>query len=208
MKLRLMPREEQFFDLFNEAAAHVVKGARLLQDLVNNFDTASEKAALAVQMEHQCDAILHEVFRRLNNTFIAPFDREDIHGLIGGLDDIMDYIESTCDRLVLYQVACPTREAVALADILVRATEQIQEAVAHLDKLRQTRKILDPCVRVNDIENEGDQINRKALQRLFSGEMSALDALKWREIYDHFETAIDNCEDVAHLLEGIVVKNA
>jgi len=203
-----MPREEHFFDLFNDAAANVVEGAIVLRDLIGDLSKSQEKAMKAVEIEHRGDAILHETFKRLNNTFITPFDREDIHSLIGGLDDIIDYIESTCDRLVLYQITEPTEESLELADVLVRATREVQAAVAHLSQLRHIRKVLDPCVRVNDYENEGDRINRRALQRLFSGVMGPLDALKWREIYDHFETAIDKCEDVAHALETIVVKNA
>ncbi len=208
MKLRLMPREEQFFGLFNDAAGYVVEAAEVLQELVNDLPGAAAKAARAVDIEHKCDSILHEVLTRLNNTFITPLDREDIHTLIAGLDDIVDFTEATCDRLTLYGVEKVTEESVELADVLVRAAKQVQEAVSHLNDLRHIRKVLDPCVRVNDFENEGDRINRRALQRVFGGEMQPLDALKWREIYDHFEAAIDRCEYVAHLLESIVVKNA
>lgn len=208
MKLRLMPREEQFFDLFDDAAANVVLATRVLRELVQDISRAKEKADQAVELEHRGDSILHECFTRLNNTFITPLDREDIHSLIAGLDDIVDYTESTCDRLVLYQIDEPTEESLELADVLVRAAEQVQQAVRHLNNLRDIRKVLDPCVRVNDFENEGDRVNRRALQRLFSGEMEPLDALKWREIYDTFEEAIDKCEYVAHVIESIVVKNA
>ncbi len=208
MRLRLMPREEQFFELFNQMADIVVKGARVLNDLVQDFSKAPELAAQAIEIEHEGDFILHEVFKRLNNTFITPLDREDIHALIGGLDDILDYVEATCDRLVLYQIKQPTPEALEMADVIVRATEQVQLAVSHLDDLRDIRKVLDPCVRVNDFENEGDRINRRALQQIFSGSLEPLEALKWREIYDQFESAVDKCEFVAHILESIIVKNA
>ncbi len=208
MRLHLMPREEPFFELFDQAAANVVQGAKVLKEMVTDFSKAEDKAAVAIEIEHRGDSILHEVFKRLNNTFITPLDREDIHMLIGGLDDIIDYIESTCDRLLLYKVNEPTEEALEFAEVVLRATEQVQIAVTNLNDLRNIRKVLDPCVRVNDFENEGDRINRRALQRLFSGAMEPLEALKWREIYDHFESAIDKCEDVAHILESIVVKNA
>lgn len=208
MRLHLMPREEQFFDIFDEAAANVVKGAKVLREMVQDFSLAEQKAAECVTIEHEGDRLLHEVFRRLNDTFITPLDREDIHALIGGLDDILDYIESTCDRLVLYKVEAPTGEAVEMADVIVRATEQIEIAVGALKNVRSIEKILDPCIVVNDLENEGDRINRRALQRLFGGEIEPLEALKWREIYDHFEQAIDHCEDVAHTLQAVVVKNA
>ncbi len=208
MKLRLMPREEQFFELFDRAAGNVVKAARVLNEMMQDFSKAQEMAAKAIELEHEGDFILHEIFKRLNDTFITPLDREDILALIGGLDDITDFIEATCDRLVLYGVDKPTPEAVEMADVILRASEQVQEAVSHLSQLRDTRKVLDPCVRVNDFENEGDRINRRALQQLFSGAMEPLEAMKWREIYDQFEEAIDKCEYVAHLLESIVVKNA
>ncbi len=208
MRLHLMPREEQFFDIFDEVAINVVKGARALQEMVHDFSQAELKAAECVQIEHEGDRLLHEVFRRLNDTFITPLDREDIHALIGGLDDILDYVESTSDRLLLYNIGVPTEEAVEMADIIVKAAEQIQIAVSALKDIRNIQKILDPCIVVNDLENEGDRINRRALQKLFSGQVEPLDALKWREIYDHFEEAIDHCEDVAHTLQTVVVKNA
>ncbi len=208
MRLHLMPREEQFFDIFDEVAANVVKGANILQEMVLDFSLAEQKAAECVHVEHEGDRLLHEVFRRVNDTFITPIDREDIHALVSGLDDVLDYIESTCDRLALYNIGQPTEEAIAMADIIVRASEQIVIAVAALKDIRNIEKILAPCVAVNDLENEGDRINRRALRKLFSGEMEPLEAFKWREIYDHFEEAIDHCEEVAHTLQTVVVKNA
>lgn len=207
MRLRLMPRQEKFFELFDELAQNAVSCARALQALVEDPQQARERAADATDLEHKGDRIVHEAFNRLNNSFITPIDREDIHSLLGGMDDIIDYIESTCDRLVLYQITEMTPEAREMADVLVRAADQVREAISHLSEIRNIRKILDPCVRVNDFENEGDRINRRALQIIFSGSMAPLEALKWREVYDHFEKAIDKCEDVAHVLESIVVKN-
>ncbi|MCC6484558.1 MAG: DUF47 domain-containing protein [Armatimonadetes bacterium] len=208
MKLHLMPRQEQFFELFDRAAANAVKAAQVLNEMVKDFNKAPEMSARAVEAEHEGDFILHDIFKRLNDSFITPLDREDIHALADGLDDITDFIESACDRLVLYAVTEPTSEAIEMADVILQATQEVQKAVSHLSELRDTRKVLDPCVRVNDFENEGDRINRKALKQIFSGAMEPLEAMKWREIYDHFEEAIDKCEHVAHILEGIVVKNA
>jgi uncharacterized protein Yka (UPF0111/DUF47 family) len=141
-------------------------------------------------------------------SFVTPIDREDIHALAGGLDDVLDYIEATSDRMVLYRIPSPTPEAIELARILVAASEEVQAGVTAIANFRQTDAILKHCVRINELENDGDVVLARALSKLFEGNPHPLDVLKWKEIYDHVETATDKCEDVANVLESVVVKNA
>ena len=206
--MRLMPKEERFFDLFDQAAAKVVEAARTLLDMLENYTDIGYKAGEIRRLEHEGDVIVHEIAKRLNASFVTPIDREDIHALAGGLDDILDYIEATSDRLPLYKIEAPTPEIIELSRVLVTACEEVQAGVTALANFRETESILKHCVRINEMENQGDAILRQALSTLFSGELPPLDVVKWKEIYDHLETATDKCEDVANVLETVVVKNA
>ena len=206
MKLRILPREERFFDLFEVDAANVVAGATLLQEMVNNYDRAQELAQQIEEVEHEGDITTHEIFDRLNHTFITPFDHEDIHDLAGRMDDILDNIEATADRMHLYDAGVPTPEMLNLVEVLADATKAVERAVTGLRDMKNARRILDHCIEIHRLENVGDEQSRLALAKLFKGN-DALHALKWKEIYDHVENAVDKCEDVAGIVESIVVKH-
>lgn len=206
MKLSFCPREERFFDLFEDAARNICVGAKLLVDLVNDHENSKELSDKIEAVEHEGDITTHEIADRLNRTFITPFDHEDIHDLAGRLDDILDNIEATADRMHLYEAGVPSQEMVELTEVLEKATQVLERAVGGLRDMKNARRILDYCIEIHRLENEGDEQSRIALAELFKGS-DALHALKWKEIYDHVEEAIDKCEDVASIIEGIVVKH-
>jgi predicted phosphate transport protein (TIGR00153 family) len=207
MKLNFMPKEERFFELFSSQAQNIVRGASLLADLVRDQSRASDLRNEIEAVEHEGDITTHEIADRLNRTFITPFDHEDIHDLASRLDDVLDNIEATADRMFLYEAGPAGPEMVSLADVLADATKALERAVEGLsDVNRNARRILDHCIEIHRLENMGDEQSRLALANLFKGS-DALHALKWKEIYDHVENAIDKCEDVASILEGIVVKH-
>ncbi len=206
MKLRFVPQEARFFELFDQATANVVRGAQLLLELMSNHGRAEELRRRIEEVEHEGDIITHDIADRLNRTFITPFDHEDIHELSGRLDDVLDNIEATADRMFLYEAGQPTPEMVDLVKVLADATQVLQKAVGGLSDMRNARRILDYCIEIHRLENVGDEDSRIALAALFKGS-DAIYALKWKEIYDHVEEALDNCEDVASIVEGIVVKH-
>jgi predicted phosphate transport protein (TIGR00153 family) len=207
MKLKFMPREERFFELFNEQTGNLVRGAELLVKLVADHTQAEDVRRQIEEVEHQGDITTHEIADRLNRTFNTPFDHEDIHDLAARLDDVLDNIEATADRMFLYEAGRAGAEMVTLAENLSDATKALASAVEGLhDVNRNARRIMDYCIEIHRLENVADEQSRLALARLFRG-TDALYALKWKEIYDHVENAIDKCEDVATILEGIVVKH-
>ncbi len=207
MKLRFIPREERFFELFEEQARNIVKGADLLVALVGEPARAADLRGEIEEVEHEGDITTHEIADRLNRTFVTPFDHEDIHALAGRMDDVLDNIEATADRMFLYEAGAPSPEMVGLVEVLAEATKALEKGIEGMkDIARNARRILDYCIEIHRLENIGDEESRLALAKLFKGS-DALHALKWKEIYDHVEEAIDKCEDVASIVEGIVVKH-
>lgn len=207
-RFRFIPTEENFFELFDEIAAVLVEAAECLRDLINNYEDIEEKTRTLRDMEKRVDVATDGICRRLNISFVTPIDREDIHELATKMDDVLDYIEASADRMKLYGVEKPLGEAAELAELIVEGTKLIQQAVHALSDFRDIRVILDPCIEINKIENAGDQVERRALKRLFQEETRPLEVAKWQEIFHRLETATDRCEDVANILESIVVKNA
>ena len=207
-RIRFMPTEEEFFLLFNEIAEMMVQSAICLRELMANYDEAEEKGRQLREMEKRVDRVTEEICRRLNESFVTPIDREDICELAAKMDDVLDYIEASADRMKLYGVDKPREEAAELADILVEQTKLIKQSVFALPGLRNIDTVLDPCIKINELENQGDAVQRKALKRLFKEETRPLEIAKWQEIFDRLEIATDRCEDVANVLESIVVKNA
>jgi uncharacterized protein len=205
VRLRLIPREERFFDLFVEDAANVLGAARLLESMIRSYDQLPRRAGEIRDAEHRGDEISHDIGHRLESTFVTPFDREDIHALISGLDDVLDLIEEVADTFVLYRVDAPTPEAIQQASIVVRQCEQLHEALLHL---RGFKGLEGYWIEVHRLENEGDQVTRGAIARLFDERHKPLEIIKWKEIYSLLETTIDTCEDVANIIERIVVKHA
>ena len=205
MRLRLIPREERFFDMFVEDAANVLHGARLLEAMLRTYDNPERQAKELFAVEHQGDEISHAIGKRLNTTFVTPFDREDIHGLISGLDDILDLIEETADTFILYHIDRPTPEAIEQAGVIVRQCELIHEA---LTKLRSFKALQRYWIEIHRLENEGDRITRAAVAGLFATQQQPVDIIKWKDIYTLLEGCIDKCEDVANIIEKIAIKHA
>ncbi len=203
MRLRLIPREESFFDLFEEMAKKVQDGADELLDLLKNYSDLDRKAGRVLDIEHEGDEITHEVIRRLNTTFITPFDREDIHRLASSLDDVLDHIEAAAEYLQLHKIDEPIPQMVTLAETLSTAARITAESMPGLRKMKD----LSPYwVEINRLENEGDRSYRRTIAELFSGDYKAMDVLKFKDIIEEIETAIDRLEDVANTIEGIVLK--
>lgn len=208
MGLRLIPREEKFFELFNQQAENVVEGARLLKDLLDNYVDTERKRMLIEKVESQGDEIAHRIIEKLNTTFITPMDREDIHALTSALDDILDLVNATSQRLDLYRVSSITSDARSLANIILRASEETLELTRGLSNMKNTKGMKERWIEVNRLENEGDGVSRAAIAALFEREISPIEVIKWKEIYEHLETAIDKCEDAANIVEAVVLKNA
>jgi uncharacterized protein len=204
MRFRFLPDEGRFFHLFETQAAKVLEGARALRELSEHYDRVEEKARHIKKVESEGDLITHGIIERLNRTFITPFDREDIHALASGLDDVLDNVEGVASRLALFQVHTITPEAVELVAIIERSCVAIYDAVSQLKDLK---KIHEFCIQLNDLENQADFISRNTTARLFHEETDFRELIKWKEIYGRLEATTDDCEDVANILEGIVVKN-
>ncbi len=205
MKVRIIPREERFFDLFVEDAANVLGGARLLESMLRSYDDIPRRTAELVEAEHRGDEISHDIGHRLEATFVTPFDREDIHGLITGLDDVLDMIEEVGDTFGLYRIEAPTATAIQQASIIVSQCEQIHEALLHLRGFKGLEKY---WIEIHRLENEGDRLVRGAIAGLFEGNPDPIEVIKWKKIYNLLEATIDDCEDVADIIERIVVKHA
>ena len=205
VRLRLIPREERFFDLFEEDASNMLSAARLLEAMLRSYDAPEQRAQEIRDVEHRGDELSHEIGRRLESTFVTPFDREDIHALISALDDVVDFIEESADTFILYRIEAPTAVAVQQASIIVKQCEQLHEALSNLRGFKGLEKY---WIEVHRLENEGDRLARKAIAGLFANEQDAIALVKWKDIYGLLEETIDKCEDVANLIERIVVKNA
>ena len=208
MGFSLIPKEEKFFELFAAQAAYNVEAARLFKELAQKWDPESPIFDKLREVEHEADISTHEVIDRLNRSFITPFDREDIHQLASELDDIVDIIESVSARMKLYHIAKTTQDLFDLADILWQSTDNVRKAVAELKDIANPRRLLDYCIEINRLENAGDHALGQALGRLFAGTPDPLDVIKWKEIYEVVEMAIDKCEDVANTIESIHVKQS
>ncbi len=205
MRLRLIPREERFFDLFVEDAANVLGAARLLEAMLRSYDVLERRAGELRDAEHRGDELSHVIGHRLESTFVTPFDREEIHALISGLDDILDLIEEVADTFVLYRIDRPTATAVQQAGIIVRCCEQLHEALLHL---RGFKGLDGYLIEIHRLENEGDRVVRAAIAGLFEDSGDPIQIIKWKTVYDLLEAAIDKCEDVADIIERITVKHA
>lgn len=200
----LFPKEEDFFVLFRKQAALARAGCEQLQQMTERFDDLDARAKALKDVEHQGDLVTHEIFERLNRTFITPLEREDIHSLASGLDDVLDAVEAIGSRLVLYNVKATTPEAVRLATILTECSVQIERAVDHL---KDFKNLMEFTIEIHRLENEADSISRQVVADLFSGRHDVLDIMRWKEIYSRLENGADHCEDVANTIESIVVKS-
>jgi len=205
-KIRLMPKSEDFIADFEEAIRNVLKGTYQFKDLLSNYSQLENKVKQIAEIEHQGDKITHKTIEKLNRTFVTQMDREDIHSLICGMDDILDLVDAVARKMLLYKIGQPTEETKKLTEILIKSVEEIGKAVPFLRGVSNPQNILQHCIEVNSLENEGDQVMRAAVAKLFEEAKDPIQVIKWKEIYENLETAIDRCEDVANILEGIMLK--
>jgi predicted phosphate transport protein (TIGR00153 family) len=205
--VRLIPRETKFLNLFAEIANNLVEGARALSDLLDNYQYEQLPTAVAhiTAIEHRGDEMTHNILIKLNQTFITPFDREDIHLLVSSLDDVLDFIFAAADRLLNYKITQPSPAAKILARIILKQAEELATAVTLLGK---DSHVLKHCVEVNRLENEADKVSREAIGRLFDGDYDPITLIKLKELLEALEEASDKAEDVADVLETIVLKSA
>jgi predicted phosphate transport protein (TIGR00153 family) len=203
-RLRLIPKEEKFFHDFTALADRIVSGATLLERMLASDPPAWETALQIKQIEHECDALTHEIIQRLNRTFVTPIDREDIHALATSLDDVMDAIDAAANVMHRFRMSSLRYGARELASLTWQSAMQVRVAVEALEK---KQGVHDRAIEVNRLENAADDVHNEALRRLFEEEKNALTVIKWKEMFDLLEEATDRCEDVANVLEGVVVKH-
>ena len=204
---KFLPKETDFFSTFEKAALNVNKSATLLLEMMEDLGASDIKAKEIYEAEQEGDMLTHEVMRKLNKTFLTPVDREDIHALVCRIDDILDLIWASADRTVLFKLTTPMPEAIELSKTLLETTEFVTKAIRCL-KDKKYSYIQEYCIEINRLENRGDRIFREALARLFDDIKDPILVIKWKEVYEHLEDANDTCEDVANILEGIVLKHA
>lgn len=206
MKLSIAPRDREFFDLFEEAGGNIVRAADLLDRMLRAFPERGDDLARDILIcEQDGDRITHDIIRRLNETFVTPIDREDIYELASALDDVVDYTEEAADYLILYKIEAPMEQAQRLAHVLLQCARQVAEAIP---RLRGFKDLSHYTVEINRLENDGDRIVREAIAALFDNGIDPMVVIRWKDIYERLEAAIDATEKVANILEGIVIKNS
>jgi len=205
MRLPFIPREEKFFDMFVEDANNMLVGARLLEEMFRSYDQRERIANQLRDLERRGDALSHDIGQKLEETFVTPFDREDIHQLISRLDDVLDFIEEVADTCILYRIPAPSEPALAQAVIIV---QQCEEIVRALEKLKGFKNVGPHWIEIHRLENDGDRVVRKAMADLFTNGTDAIEIIRWKDLYALLEDTIDACEDVANVIERIVVKHA
>jgi len=208
VKLSLMPRERKFFDLFEESARNINEAAKALKEMVDSWQFIDSRVAEITELEHRGDTITHQVVSMLHRTFVTPFDREDIALLAHTMDDVIDFIHASADSMFIYKITIPTQRARELADVIVQGAAEMEKAVSGLRKRSDFKKMLEHCIEINRLENVADRIYRAAIGELFDNTTDMSQVIKWREIYEHMESATDRCEDVANVLEGVALKHA
>jgi hypothetical protein len=207
-KLSLIPKEKKFFALFEQGTQNAVKIAQQLKDMVYIWENVKERVGVINDLEHQGDAITHQIFDQLHRSVITPFDREDIALLAHSLDDVADFIHAAADAMLLYKIERPTHRAKEMADIVVQAVAEVEKAVSEMHDRVGRKQLLKRCVEINRLENIGDNVYRSAMAELFDDSANYNSLIKWREIYNHMESVIDRCEDIANILEGVAIKYA
>ena len=208
---RLMPREGRFFSLFDAHAKLVVDGALALADVLRNYDVQKDREAgikIIEDAEHAADRITHETVQLLHTTFITPFDRDDIHRLISRMDDVLDLIQDTGESLLLYDIQKVTPDATQLAELLRRCAERVQSAVGLMASMADAPAILKICQEIDQLESEADRVMRAAISALFRDETDVRQVIKLKAVYEALESATDKCQDVANVIESVVLENA
>jgi predicted phosphate transport protein (TIGR00153 family) len=202
---KFLPKEERFYDDFVALAEEIRHGASILEEMMAPEQPIWDKADEIKEVEHKCDFLTHEIIQRLHRTFVTPLDREDIHALARSLDDVMDAVDASATIVRLYHIAEVRAEARELTRIIMASAEQVVKAIKALER---RKGVAEPAVEINRLENEADRVHQAALRRLFEEERDPIVIIKWKEILDFLEDATDRCEDVANVLEGVVVKHA
>ena len=205
MRFRLIPREERFFDDFVAMAEQISLAATMLEEMLAPEKPIWDKADQIKEVEHKCDFLTHEIIQRLHRTFVTPLDREDIHTLARSLDDVMDAIDASASVVRLYSIERVRPDARELARIIKASADEMVKA---LKALERRKGVAEPAVEINRLENEADRVHEAAVRRLFQDERDPIEIMKWKEIIDFLEDATDRCEDVANVVEGVVVKHA
>lgn len=205
---RITSREEIFFDLFVETSDSICKAAELLEELMMNYTDVESKINEIEEIEHECDKQIHQILEQLNKSFITPIDREDIYYISKELDNITDSIEATAHRFDMFSLTGMREDAVKLGKMITQCTKELRNVLSELKKMKTSKILGEKIIEVNRIEDDGDKIYRNAIKTLFNTETNAVEAVKWKEIYEYLENTLDACEDVANLIEGVVMKNA
>lgn len=203
-----LPREQIFFGLFEESARNMVKAAQGLKTMIDKWEYVEGMASEITELEHHGDTIAHQILARLHRTFVTPFDREDITLLAHTMDDVTDFIHAAADAMFIYKVDRPGQRARELADIIVAGAAEVEKAIPKLRNRAGLKEIFQHCVEMNRLENMADRVYRSAMGELFEDSKDFAYVIKWREIYEHMESATDRCEDVANVLEGVALKHA
>jgi len=208
---RLMPREGRFFSLFDNHAKLIVDGAIALADVLRHYDIQKDREVgikTIEDAEHAADRITHETVQLMHTTFITPFDRDDIHRLISRMDDVLDLIQDTGESLVLYDIQKVTPEATQLAELLLRCAERVQSAVGLMASMADAPAILKICQEIDRLESEADRVMRSAISALFRNENDVRQLIKLKAVYESLESATDKCQDVANVIESVVLENS
>ncbi len=205
--MRLIPRDEKFYDLFEELACKIEEGGKMFTDILNDYEHSEAKIAKLKEIEHEADIITHRTYEKMHRTFLTPLDREDIYNLVNKMDSVLDMIEAAAVRMQLYKIKKPADEIKELARILNLAVGKIKKIVHALRDKKRSQEILEDCVEINTLENEGDIVLRMTMVRLFEREKDPIELIKWKEIFERIEESIDVCEDVSNIIEGIVLKH-
>lgn len=204
--MRLIPKEEGFFDLFEELVNKIEEGGELFLDLVEHYEYSDQKIAKLKELENEADDITHRTYEKMHKTFLTPIDREDICDLVHKMDSILDMVEASATRMSLYKVKVPASEIIDQAVILNKAIKKVKYIVYAMRNMKNANMILDTCVEIHTLENEGDIVMRMTISRLFECEKDPIELIKWKEIFERIEESIDICEDVSNIVEGIVLK--
>jgi len=207
-RFSFIPRQEKFFDLFQESAQNMVKTAQVLKEMVDDWEDVEKRVDEILELEHRGDTITHQIMAQLHRTFVTPFDREDIASLASAMDDVVDFIQAAADTMLMYKVDRPGQRARELASVILEATIEVEKAMHQLHDHTRLKQVLPGCVEINRLENMADRVFRSALAELFDDTTDIANIIKWREIYEQMESATDRCEDVANVLEGVALKHA
>ncbi|OAA94333.1 DUF47 domain-containing protein [Clostridium coskatii] len=202
------PKEDKFYEFFVQTANIAYTEAKLLLDFLNNLENSEENLKKLKEVEHEGDKKQHEILEQLNKTFITPIDREDIYAIANDMDNIIDYMESTASRFVMFNVNECTEDAISLSKMIVQCCKELIIIMEELKNMKTSKRLSEKIIEVNRIEEDGDVVSRKAIGDIFRKDIEVIDVIKWREIYQYLEDTLDACEDLANVIEGVVMKNA